>query len=374
MKRLISFVLAGVFGGLIALGGAYWLTPNKQVIATETPVQARSVNFAPGNNVPFDFTAAANVSMPVVVHIAASGKQKAQSNNDSYNPLRFFFGDEMFDQQVQGTGSGVIYSNDGYIVTNNHVVEFADKVRVTLYDNREFEATVVAKDKKTDLAVVKIEASDLPTLKLADSDAAKVGEWVLAVGNPFDLTSTVTAGIISAKGRSLRLIQGNDAIESFIQTDAAVNPGNSGGALIDAQGRLLGINTAIATRTGAFQGYSFAIPINLAKRIVDDMIKFGSYQRAFLGVNISELNNNEARELGLSVSQGVVIETLVDGGSAQYAGLQPKDVIVKVDGRSVKNVPELTEIVGRAKVGDVLNLTINRRGEEMDVAVRMKAG
>jgi len=374
MKRLISFVLAGVFGGLIALGGAYWLTPNKQVIATETPVQARSVNFAPGNNVPFDFTAAANVSMPVVVHIAASGKQKAQSNNDSYNPLRFFFGDEMFDQQVQGTGSGVIYSNDGYIVTNNHVVEFADKVRVTLYDNREFEATVVAKDKKTDLAVVKIEASDLPTLKLADSDAAKVGEWVLAVGNPFDLTSTVTAGIISAKGRSLRLIQDNDAIESFIQTDAAVNPGNSGGALIDAQGRLLGINTAIATRTGAFQGYSFAIPINLAKRIVDDMIKFGSYQRAFLGVNISELNNNEARELGLSVSQGVVIETLVDGGSAQYAGLQPKDVIVKVDGRSVKNVPELTEIVGRAKVGDVLNLTINRRGEEMDVAVRMKAG
>jgi len=372
MKRLISFVLAGAFGGLIALGGAWLLSPNKQRIASETAAPARAINFSPGN-VPFDFTAAANVSMPVVVHIKASAKQKTQAN-EGYNPLRFFFGDEMLNQPMEGTGSGVIYSNDGYIITNNHVVEFADKVRVTLYDNREFEATVVAKDKKTDLAVVKIEATDLPVLKLADSDAAKVGEWVLAVGNPFDLTSTVTAGIISAKGRSLRLIEGRDAIESFIQTDAAVNPGNSGGALIDAQGRLLGINTAIATRTGAFQGYSFAIPINLAKRIVDDMIKFGSYQRAFLGVNIYELGDEEAREMGLKVSQGVVIETLVDGGSAQYAGLQPKDVIVKVDGRDIKNVPELTEIVGRAKVGDVLNLTINRKGETIDVAVRMKAG
>ncbi len=372
MKRLISFVLAGAFGGLIALGGAWLLSPNKQRIASETAAPARAINFSP-SNVPFDFTAAANVSMPVVVHIKASAKQTEQAN-EGYNPLKFFFGDDMLNQPMEGTGSGVIYSNDGYIITNNHVVEFADKVRVTLYDNREFEATVVAKDKKTDLAVVKIEATDLPVLKLADSDAAKVGEWVLAVGNPFDLTSTVTAGIISAKGRSLRLIEGRDAIESFIQTDAAVNPGNSGGALIDAQGRLLGINTAIATRTGAFQGYSFAIPINLAKRIVDDMIKFGSYQRAFLGVNIYELGDEEARELGLKFSQGVVIETLVDGGSAQYAGLQPKDVIVKVDGRDIKNVPELTEIVGRAKVGDVLNVTINRKGEVMDVAVRMKAG
>ncbi len=372
MKRLISFVLAGAFGGLIALGGAWLLSPNQQRTATEPTAPARAINFSP-SNVPFDFTAAANVSMPVVVHIAASGKQTAQTN-EGYNPLQFFFGDDMLNQPMEGTGSGVIYSNDGYIITNNHVVEFADKVRVTLYDNREFEAKVIAKDKKTDLAVVKIEATDLPVLKLADSDAAKVGEWVLAVGNPFDLTSTVTAGIISAKGRSLRLIEGRDAIESFIQTDAAVNPGNSGGALIDAQGRLLGINTAIATRTGAFQGYSFAIPINLAKRIVDDMIKFGSYQRAFLGVNIYELGDEEAREMGLKVSQGVVIETLVDGGSAQYAGLQPKDVIVRVDGRDIKNVPELTEIVGRAKVGDVLNLTINRKGEIIDVAVRMKAG
>lgn len=372
MKRLISFVLAGAFGGLIALGGAWLLSPNQQRTATEATAPARAINYSP-SNVPFDFTAAANVSMPVVVHIAVTAKQSAQ-RNEGYNPLQFFFGDDMLNQPMEGTGSGVIYSSDGYIITNNHVVEFADKVRVTLYDNREFEATVVAKDKKTDLAVVKIEATDLPVLKLADSDEAKVGEWVLAVGNPFDLTSTVTAGIISAKGRSLRLIEGRDAIESFIQTDAAVNPGNSGGALIDAQGRLLGINTAIATRTGAFQGYSFAIPINLAKRIVDDMIKFGSYQRAFLGVNIYELGDEEAREMGLKVSQGVVIETLVDGGSAQYAGLQPKDVIVKVDGRNIKNVPELTEIVGRAKVGDVLNLTINRKGETIDVAVKMKAG
>jgi S1-C subfamily serine protease len=195
---------------------------------------------------------------------------------------------------------------------------------------------------------------------------------VLAVGNPFDLTSTVTAGIVSAKGRSINLLGGGKAIESFIQTDAAVNPGNSGGALVDAEGRLLGINTAIATRTGVFSGYSFAIPVNLVRRIADDIIEYGSFQRAYLGVEISELDGDYARELGLPITQGVVIEKLVEGGSAKMSGLLPKDVIVGVNGREIKSVPELQEIIGQAKAGDIMDVAVNRNGEELSLPVRLK--
>ncbi|MCB0376191.1 MAG: trypsin-like peptidase domain-containing protein, partial [Sinomicrobium sp.] len=249
----------------------------------------------------------------------------------------------------------------------------AEEIEVALYDNRSFTAKVIGTDKKTDLAIIKIDAADLPVLEIGNSDAAEVGERVLAVGNPFDLTSTVTAGIISAKGRRIRILGGEDAIEAFIQTDAAVNPGNSGGALIDTEGRLLGINTAIATRTGAYQGYSFAIPVNLVTRIADDMIEYGSYQRAYLGVTIAEMNSEEAEELGTDLSQGVIILKLTDGGSAQYAGLLPKDIITRIDGKEIKAVPELQETVGRAKVGDQILVTVIRRGKEVDVPVRLKA-
>jgi S1-C subfamily serine protease len=208
---------------------------------------------------------------------------------------------------------------------------------------------------------------------MSNSDEAQVGEWVLAVGNPFELTSTVTAGIISAKGRNIRLLGGGDAIESFIQTDAAVNPGNSGGALVDKYGNLLGINTAIASRTGAFSGYSFAIPVQLAQRVVDDIIEYGSYQRPYLGVEILELNGNYAEELGVNISQGVVVENLMDGGSAQYAGIQPKDIIVKAGGKEIKSVAALQEVVGRAQVGSVMEVTVNRKGKEMDFSVQLKA-
>jgi S1-C subfamily serine protease len=263
-------------------------------------------------------------------------------------------------------------------VTNNHVVDFADDIEVALYDNRKFKAKKIGTYPKADLAVLKIEANALPVLKHADSDQSKVGQWVLAVGNPFDLTSTVTAGIISAKGRDINIIQArdgrNDAIESFIQTDAAVNPGNSGGALVDAMGRLLGINTAISTRTGVFEGYSFAIPINIVTRIVDDIIKNGSYQRPYLGVNIQELDADYAKELGVDISQGVVIETLVDGGSAQFAGLQPRDIIVSINGKGIKSVPELQEIISSSKVGDTLNVQVLRKGKKQEIAVRLKAG
>lgn len=383
MKQLFSYVLAGMLGGLITLGGSQLFntsTSNNNPVATSPSAHVvRNINVGvPTNAAVPDFKESAAKAMQAVVHIAASEEQETK-NEENNDPLSYFFQDDFFfgnpfDGPKRGTGSGVIYSQDGYIITNNHVVEFANKLEVTLFDNRTFEATVVGKDEKSDLAVLKIDGYDLPTLDLADSDKATIGEWVLAVGNPFDLTSTVTAGIISAKGRSIQLLGGGDAIEAFIQTDAAVNPGNSGGALVDSNGKLLGINTAIATRTGVFQGYSFAIPVNLVTRIADDIIEYGSFQRAFLGINIYELDSEAADELGVSISQGVVIDELVDGGSAQYAGLLPKDIIIRVENKDIKGVPELQEIVGRAKVGDVLNITVNRRGKIVEIPVIMKAG
>ena len=376
MKQFTSFIFAGVIGGLITLGGIQFMDNEQPTMTNEAATWAQSINNinTTPNAVPLDFKTAAKKAMPVVVHISAKQIKPASNNNNDYNPFRFFFGEDFpgFGPK-QGTGSGVIYSRDGYIITNNHVVDFADEVEVTLYDNRKFQAKVIGKDPKVDLAVIKIEEDNLPTLNLSDSDRAEVGEWVLAVGNPFDLTSTVTAGIISAKGRSINILGGGNAIEAFIQTDAAVNPGNSGGALVDAQGNLLGINTAIATQTGTFSGYSFAIPINLVTRIADDIIEYGSFQRAFLGVNISELDGDYANELGIDITQGVVIENLVEGGSAQYAGLLPKDVIIAIDGKEVKNVPELQEVIGRAKVGETITVSVNRKGLKQDVPVRLKA-
>ncbi len=373
MKQFISYVFAGMIGGLITFGAIQFFAEDHSNVrttsyeASATPI--RNVNIPAGKGeTPFNFTAAAEASMPAVVHISAQSEQTPTQ----FNPFRDFFGDP-FNGPRAGTGSGVIYSADGYIVTNNHVVENATKVEVTLFDNRKFDAEVIGTDKKTDLAVLKIEASDLPVLPTGDSERAQIGEWVLAVGNPFDLTSTVTAGIISAKGRSIQLLGGGDAIEAFIQTDAAVNPGNSGGALVDAKGRLLGINTAIATRTGVFQGYSFAIPVNLVTRIADDIIKYGSFQRAFLGINVYELDSEAADDLGVKISQGVVVEKLVEGGSAQYSGILPNDIIIKVDDKEIKSVPELQEIVGLAKVGDTLNVVVNRQGAEQEFVVRLKA-
>jgi Do/DeqQ family serine protease len=272
----------------------------------------------------------------------------------------------------KGSGSGVIVSKDGYVVTNNHVVDFADEVLVTTNDNRKFTAEVIGTDPQTDLAVLKIDAYDLQTLSYGDSDKARVGEWVLAVGNPFDLNSTVTAGIISAKGRDIDIIQGKNAMEAFIQTDAAVNPGNSGGALVNTEGELIGINTAIASRTGSYVGYSFAIPVNMMKRITEDIIKYGEYRRVSLGVLVRELNSDLSQDLGLSVTQGVVVDDLVSGGSAQYAGVLPNDVILKINGRTVKNFPDLQEMIGRAKVGETINLTLLRKDKTKELPVRLR--
>ncbi|MEL6945576.1 MAG: trypsin-like peptidase domain-containing protein, partial [Bacteroidota bacterium] len=247
---------------------------------------------------------------------------------------------------------------------------------VTLNDNRQFKATVIGTYPEADLAVLDIEAEGLPTLELANSDVADIGEWVLAVGNPFNLTSTVTAGIISAKGRSIDAIRSRQAngIESFIQTDAAVNPGNSGGALVDSEGKLLGINTAIATRTGSFAGYSFAIPINLVKRIVDDLIENGEFERVMLGVSVFEVDSDYAEEIGLDFTQGLVVSELVDGGAAQFSGVEKDDIIVAVNDRSITTFPELQEVISTMRNGDVVRLKIYRNGFYQEVEVRLKAG
>jgi len=387
MKQVISLVFAGIIGGAVTLGGFLLFNEQPSTAAPAYSHYVKPVNLVnerPGMtiNTPVDFTEAAAKAMPAVVHIAAKESAQAAKEKKSKNdPWSNFFWDDSFmekpffnfNQPKQGSGSGVIYTQDGYIITNNHVVEYADEVEVTTFDNKKYTARIVGTYPDGDLAVLKIEAKGLPTLRIANSDEAKIGEWVLAVGNPLNLNSTVTAGIISAKGRGINIIRGKSPIESFIQTDAVVNPGNSGGALVDVYGRLLGINTAIATQTGFFEGYSFAIPVNLALNIVDDLIENGSYKRGFLGINIADLDNDTAKELGLNISQGVYVESVVDGGAAQYAGVLPDDVIVEVNSKPVKATPDLLEIVGGTKAGETVTLTVNRRGKLQTIPVLLKA-
>jgi serine protease Do len=372
MKQWIALVFSGILGGIITLTGSQFLNTEKsEALKAESTSYVRHVN-APSwsSSVPFDFVQAAQKATPSVVNITAKIARTSRNSQEEF--FNFFGGRGGGGGPVEGSGSGVVYSENGYILTNNHVVEGASELEVTLADNRKYKATLVGTDTRTDLAVIKIDATGLIPAEVGNSDDVRIGEWALAVGNPFDLTSTVTAGIISAKGRNIDLLGKGASIEAFIQTDAAVNPGNSGGALVDAQGKLIGINTAIATRTGSFQGYSFAIPVNLVRRVVDDIINYGTYKRPYLGVTILELDSDLAKELSVDASQGVVIDELVDGGSAQYAGLQVKDVIIGIDGREVKSVPELQEVIGRAKVGDTVNLKVLRKSKSIMVAVKLR--
>ena len=384
MKQLMLLILASIFGGFIALGGYQLMdatndkSSNEQVNYSVLTNVSKSSNTA-NTNAPDSFTKAAEKGMPAVVHITAKKTQataRQQQRGEGYDDFfRDFFGNGFFDIQPtpqEGTGSGVIISKDGYIVTNNHVIDFADEVSVTLHDQRKFTAKVIGKDPTTDVAVLKVEDNDLPTLKFSNSDKVKVGEWVLAVGNPFNLTSTVTAGIVSAKGRDINILQGNTAIESFIQTDAAVNPGNSGGALINLEGDLIGINTAIKTRTGSFAGYSFAIPSNMVQKIVDDIIEFGEAQRGFIGINIANLNSEDLDQLNLNISEGVLVESVVEDGAAIKAGVLPDDIIIAVNAQKVKTAPELQELIGRLRPGDEVDLEIIRRGKIKNIKVRLQ--
>ncbi len=270
------------------------------------------------------------------------------------------------------SGSGVIITPDGYIVTNNHVVEDGDEVEVTLNDKREFKADVIGIDPSTDLALLKIKGKELPYLELGNSDSLRVGEWVLAVGNPFNLESTVTAGIVSAKGRSIDILEGQDRIESFIQTDAAVNPGNSGGALVNTNGELVGVNTAIITRSGRYEGYSFAVPANLVRKVIKDLRDFGVVQRGILGVFVDEMNNARAEELGLSSVQGVYITRVTPGSGADEAGLRKDDVIIAINGVKTRTMPEMQEQVGRYRPGNKLTVDYYRNGKLNKAEVVLK--
>jgi len=381
MKSFLSLTLAGITGGLICFGA---LQLNSKIGFGYDEVQKVStgtfINTGP------DFAEAAELAQKAVVLIeAAESAETAQQRRKQNDPFQDFFdkfglpydgfgfGGPMI---RKGAGSGVIISKDGYILTNNHVVDFADEVQVKLFDGKNYEATIIGRDPSTDLAIIKIDANNLTTLEYADSDKARVGEWVLAVGNPFEyLTSTVTAGIISAKGRDLNIIQGSKTIEQFIQTDAAINPGNSGGALVDAYGKLLGINTAIASQTGSYAGYSFAIPINLANRIANDIIKNGGdIERTSLGVEVFVLNEEFAKEQGIAIDKGLLVDVVSENSAAQYAGIRPNDVLVEIDGSKLETFEDLKEKIDLAKVGDSVNVKVYRNGKYLDIPVRLKKG
>jgi S1-C subfamily serine protease len=378
MNRSLQLVAAALGGGLTAailvlavVSG--WRQPPLAPITSSAPATAPILAALPHavlpDNLPspVDLRAAARQAIPVVVHI------KARTEGRQREAVKALFSNKNPGRGArEGEGSGVIYTSNGYVITNFHVVEGAEDITVTTSDRKVFPASLVGQDPKSDLAVLRIDGTNLPYLKLADSDLAEPGSWVLAVGNPLGLTSTVTAGIISAKGRSISLLNDLDAIESFLQTDAAVNPGNSGGPLVTADGKLLGINTAIASKTGRFQGYSFAIPINLVQRISDDIIEFGAYRRAFLGVEISTYTRADRQRLRLPQrTEGVVIDAIFAAGSAEAAGLKVDDLIIRVGKRTIRDLPELTELIGRAKVGEKLKLTVVRNGAELEVIVLM---
>lgn len=352
--------------------GGMTTTPAAPVQYVNLPISGNTTITAP------DFVVAAEQSLNAVVHVTT---ETLVNVRDPF--ADFFWGHRAPSQQQprQGAGSGVIISDDGYIITNNHVVERADKIRVSLNDNRGYDATVIGRDPSTDIALLKIEATGLATLSYGNSDDLKVGQWVLAVGNPMNLTSTVTAGIVSAKARNINLLQYDPSkdifpIESFIQTDAAVNPGNSGGALVNASGELVGINTAIASQTGQYAGYSFAVPSSIVKKVANDLLEFGSVQRAYLGVSIRDLDQDLAKELKMDRIRGVYINGISDGGAAQDAGVKAGDVIVKVGNINVNNVPQLQEQVGKFRPGDRVPVTILRAGSErvIDIALRGREG
>lgn len=385
MRRIGSVFMAAVLGSLCTVATFQWIEKED-----ESKVKMHYTNSVPINKVAYtvdeegkavalDFTVAAEMVMPAVVHIRSTYSGPAKPQYEIPEAFREFFGPmpQQGPQQAQSAGSGVIINADGYIVTNNHVVKDADEVEVALYDNRTYKAKVIGTDPDTDIAVIKIEEKGLPFLSFVDSNNSKVGEWVLAVGNPFNLNSTVTAGIISAKGRAINILsrnteQGSTAIESFIQTDAAINPGNSGGALVNLQGGLLGINTAIASPTGSYSGYGFAVPSNIVSKIVEDLIEFGVVQRGWLGVSITSVNSQLADERDLEVNSGAYISAFAEQSSAKEAGLKEGDVVVKIDDKPIRSNTALIEYIGTRRPGDKVNITVNRNGKELTFPVVLK--
>ncbi|HMN04230.1 MAG TPA: trypsin-like peptidase domain-containing protein [Flavobacteriales bacterium] len=370
LKQAFGYLGMAVAGGLLALGLHDRFQPKgmAQTVGPASSIPTHYVSQPVDNTTSVaapDFIAAASKSVDAVVHVTTEATvQQAPMYN-------FFWGyQQRPPQQVRGAGSGVIISDDGYIVTNNHVVEGADKIQVHLNDKRKFEATMIGRDPSTDIALIKVTGEQLPVLAFANSDDVKVGQWALAVGNPMNLTSTVTAGIVSALARNINILQYDPTrdvfpIESFIQTDAAVNPGNSGGALVNTNGDLIGINSAIASTTGSYTGYSFAVPSNIVSKVTHDLMEFGHVRRAYLGVTISDIDQDMAKNLDLKRLNGVYVKDVVPNGAAKKAGMQGGDVIVKVGTIPVNNVPELQGQISKFSPGDKVAITLLRKGNEM---------
>lgn len=392
MKRVSNLILASVLGGAFVLSGQYFFnSKSNQTIKFETPapisnssqpnIPIQNVNWMSNlglSNQTIDFRKAASNSLNSVVHV---NTQIIQTRIQSNPLMEFFYGPgARREQQFKGqsSGSGVIISSDGFIVTNNHVIDNASEIEIVMDDRTSYKAEVIGVDPSTDLALLKIDAQGLRPIALGNSDEVEVGSWVLAVGNPFNLTSTVTAGIVSAKSRNINILRHNNTnnqiipIESFIQTDAAVNPGNSGGALVNMDGELIGINTAIASNTGSYTGYAFAIPANLVKKVTKDLMEYGTVQRGYLGVHIQDISQEIMEIEKLESTQGVFVAGIIEDGSAEKAGIKKGDIILKVEGENVKNVAELQELVGRKSPGDKIELTIKRGFLEQEKSVILK--
>ncbi|PRY16245.1 Do/DeqQ family serine protease [Pontibacter ummariensis] len=384
---ILGVALSAIMGGGVAVG-SYKLLEDDVVITSEqqqyptvhytSDMRSSNVIVPEGLN----FVKAAQVSTPAVVHVMTEYSARPTQSDTPMDPfLREFFGDG-FGERVprspqMGSGSGVIIASNGYIVTNNHVIDKADKIEVVMNDKRKFEATLVGTDPTTDIALLKINADKLPTVRYGNSDELQIGEWVLAVGNPMNLTSTVTAGIVSAKGRSIDILSrnrnaGSMSIESFIQTDAAVNPGNSGGALVNLNGDLVGINTAIASPTGSFSGYSFAVPSSIVSKVVDDLLKYGEVQRALLGAQIQEIDAAFAKEKDLKTLNGVYIAAVTEQSGAEEAGLKAGDVLTAVNDVRVAKSSQLLEQIARYRPGDKVKVTFVRDGKEKIANVTLK--
>jgi Do/DeqQ family serine protease len=369
-RQLLLLITCSLGSALLAVGIYRWITPPERVVIRES-VDAQYANYNDWLNEvrprtflsmePTDFSRAAEAATPAVVFI------RSYQESASF-PL---FG-RAAEPITAASGSGVIIGAEGYIVTNNHVIEGGDVIEVTLNDKRRLVAEVVGTDPSTDLALLRIDETGLPVVEMGNSDSLRVGEWVLAVGNPFNLESTVTAGIVSAKGRSIDILEGQDRIESFIQTDAAVNPGNSGGALVNTNGELVGINTAIVTRSGRYEGYSFAVPANLVRKIVRDLRDYGSVQRGLMGVYIEEINADLAEQLGLERVEGVVVTRVSEGGGADLAGLQRGDVITGINGQPTLTAPALQELLGQFRPGNLIRVAFLRNGQAREAEVILK--